>query len=80
MKKYNKKIRTYDKLIYLIIKHINSNDKLQNKFNHYNNKYKLEDLLKLLYFFRNINNFINITPFLLKNGFIKSKFKYNDLL
>ena len=63
----NKKLSTDDKLIYSIIKHINSNDNLRSKFNHYNNKYKLEDLLKCILFilktgisFRNISNFTNI--------------------
>jgi hypothetical protein len=46
----NKKLSTDDKLIYSIIKHINSNDDLRSKFNHYNNKYKLEDLLKCILF------------------------------
>ena len=47
--KYTNILSTYEKLILLITKYINDDLILKIKFNHYNNKYELYELLKQEY-------------------------------
>ena len=60
-------LNTDDKIILSIKKHINDDVILKNKFNHYNNKYELDELLKCILIilktgisYRNINSYTSI--------------------